>query len=186
MKLFIKNMVSNRCKMLVMSEFEKLGIEYNTILLGVAELTEKPGSIKYEQLKTALQKWDFELLDNKKAILVEKIKTVIIEMVHIANKFPDTNYSEYISKKLLHDYTYLSNIFSEVESITIEHFIISHKIEKAKELLMYDEFNITEIALMLNYSSVAHLSSQFKKVTGFTPSFFKAMKNKSRASLDDI
>ena len=186
MKIFIKNMVSNRCKMLVMSELEKLEIEYNTILLGEAELTEKPSAIKYEELKTALQKWDFELLDDRKAILVERIKTVIIEMVHIANKFPDTNYSEYISKKLLHDYTYLSNIFSEVENITIEHFIISHKIEKAKELLLYNEFTITEIAAKLNYSNVAHLSNQFKKVTGYTPTFFKAMKNKSRTSLDDI
>ncbi len=186
MKIFIKNMVSNRCKMLVMSELEKLGIEYNVIALGEAELTEKLTEIKYYELKTALQKWDFDLLDDRKAIIIERIKAVIIEMVHVSNKFPDTNYSDYISKKLLHDYTYLSNIFSEVEGITIEHFIISHKIERVKELLMYNEFNITEIAAMLNYSSIAHLSNQFKKVTGFTPTFFKAMKNKSRTSLDDI
>ena len=186
MKIFIKNMVSNRCKMLVMAELEKLELEYNTITLGEVELNENPAVIKIEELKTALLKWDFELLDNRKAILVERIKTVIIEMVHIANKFPDTNYSEYLSKQLLHDYTYLSNIFSEVENITIEHFIIFHKIEKVKELLMYDEYNITEIAAMLHYSNVAHLSNQFKKITGFTPTFFKAMKNKSRTPLDDL
>ena len=116
----------------------------------------------------------------------ERIKAVIINMVHLSTELPNTNYSEYISKKLLHDYTYLSNVFSEVEGITIEHFIIAHKIEKVKELLLYGEYNITEIAGMLNYSNIAHLSNQFKKVTGVTPTFFKAMKNKTRISLEDL
>ncbi|MDQ6757273.1 MAG: AraC family transcriptional regulator [Bacteroidota bacterium] len=186
MKIFIKNMVSNRCKMIVKSELDNLGLEYNLLELGEVELIEKPSAVKNEELKMALLKWDFELMDNRKTILAERVKAVVIEMIHVSKEFPKTNYSDYISKKLLHDYTYLSNVFSEVENITIEHFIIAHKIEKVKELLLYDEYNITEIANMLNYSNVAHLSNQFKKVTGFTPTFFKAMKNKSRTSLEDI
>ena len=179
-------MVSNRCKLLVKSELEKLGLSYVAVELGEAELTESPSLSKMEELKTALQKWDFDLMDDKKAILTARIKGVIIEMVHISNELPDTTYSDYISKKLLHDYTYLSNIFSEVENITIEHFIIAHKIEKVKQLLMDDELNISEIAGKLNYSSISHLSNQFKKVTGVTPTFFKALKNKKRRSLDEI
>lgn len=179
-------MVSNRCKLLVKSELDNLGIEYNLLALGEIDLTENLSALKNQQLRTALQKWDFEFMDDRKAILVERIKTVIIEMIHLSNELPKTNYSDYISKKLLHDYTYLSNVFSEVENITIEHFIIAHKIEKVKELLLYEEYNITEIARMLNYSNIAHLSNQFKKVTGFTPTFFKAMKNKHRTSLEDI
>ncbi|MEO7294350.1 MAG: AraC family transcriptional regulator [Ginsengibacter sp.] len=186
MKIFIKNMVSNRCKLIVKAELENIGIEYNIIALGEVELKGEPSALKSEAFKAALLKWDFELMDDRKAILAERIKTVIIEMVHQSNELPDTNYSDYISRKLLHDYTYLSNIFSEVENITIEHFIISHKIEKAKELLLYDEYNITQIAEILNYSSIAHLSNQFKKVTGVTPTFFKAMKNKNRTSLEDL
>ncbi len=179
-------MVSKRCKMVIAAELEKLGLQYNTVELGEVEFIKEPSELESRELKLALQKWDFELLDDRKAILVERIKNVIIEMIHFSNKFPETNYSEYISKKLTHDYTYLSNIFSEVENITIEHFIIAHKIEKVKELLMYNELNISEIAVRLRYSSVAHLSNQFKKVTGFTPTFFKAMKNKGRIPLDEI
>lgn len=179
-------MVSNRCKLIVKAEIDKLGIEYNLIELGEVELTEKLSASKYEEVKTALIKWDFELMDDRKTILAERIKAVIIEMVHLSMELPKTNYSDYISKKLLHDYTYLSNVFSEVEGITIEHFIIAHKIEKVKELLLYGEYNITEIAGMLNYSNIAHLSNQFKKVTGVTPTFFKAMKNKTRISLEDL
>lgn len=186
MKIFIKNMVSNRCKIIVKTELQSLGLEFKTIELGEIELMEKPSAMKNVELITALQKWDFEIIDNRKAILTERIKAAIIEMIHMTNELPRINYSAYLSKKLLHDYTYLSNLFSEVEKITIEHFIISHKIEKVKELLMYDEYNLTEIARMLNYSNVAHLSNQFKKVTGFTPTFFKAMKNKNRTALDDL
>lgn len=172
--------------MIVRSELEKIGMEYSLLELGEIDLVEKPSALKHEELKAALQKWDFELMDDKKTIMVEKIKAVIIEMVHFSKEFPKTNYSDHISKKLLHNYTYLSIIFSEIENITIEHFIISHKIEKVKELLMYGEKNITEIADMLDYSSVAHLSGQFKKVTGYTPTFFKAMQHKNRTSIEDI
>ena len=179
-------MVSNRCKMIVKAELESLGLEYNLLALGEVDLLEEPSATKNEALKSALQKWDLEIMDDRKIILTERLKAVIIEMIHITKELPKTNYSVYLSKKLLYDYTYLSNIFSEVENITIEHFIIAHKIERAKELLLYGENNITEIADMLGYSSVAHLSNQFKKVTGFTPSFFKAMKNKNRTSLEDI
>ncbi len=172
--------------MIVKSELDNLGIEYNLLGLGEVDLAENLSAVKNEDLKTALLKWDFELMDDRRTIITERIKNVIIEMVHFSKELTQTNYSDYISKKLLYDYTYLSNIFSEVENITIEHYIIAHKIEKAKELLLYGEYNITEIADMLNYSNVAHLSNQFKKVTGFTPTFFKAMKNKNRTSLEDI
>lgn len=172
--------------MIVRSELENLSIPFNTLALGEVDMAENLSPEKIEELKAVLQKWDFELMDDRKTILTERIKVAIIEMVHLTTELPKTNYSDYLSKKLLHDYTYLSNVFSEVENITIEHFIIAHKIEKVKELLLYDEYNITEIAGMLNYSNVAHLSNQFKKVTGYTPSFFKAMKKKSRTSLEDI
>lgn len=127
-----------------------------------------------------------ELMDDKKAVLIEKIKNVIIEMVHYSDEMPKVNYSEYISDKLKLDYTHLSKIFSEVKGITIEHFIIAHKIERVKELLLYDELNLTQISYMMNYSSVAHLSKQFKKVTGLTPSFFKNLKNTKRISLENV
>jgi AraC-like DNA-binding protein len=127
-----------------------------------------------------------ELMDDKKAMLVEKIKNVIVEMVHYADELPETNFSDYLSEKLNHNYTYLSNLFSEVKGITIEHYIIIHKIEKVKELIIYDELNLTEIAYKLNYSSVAHLSNQFKKITGLTPSFFKKLKDKRRSPLEDV
>jgi AraC-like DNA-binding protein len=127
-----------------------------------------------------------ELLDDKKAILIEKIKNVIIEMVHYTDELPKMNYSDYISEKLNHDYTYLSNIFSEVKGITIQQYIINHKIERVKELLLYDEMNLTEISYLLNYSSVAHLSNQFKKVTGLSPSFFKQLKQKRNQNLENV
>jgi AraC-like DNA-binding protein len=127
-----------------------------------------------------------KLLDDKKSILIEKIKNVIIEMVHYADELPKQNFSDYISEKLGYDYTYLANTFSEVKGITIQHYIINHKIEKAKELLLYDELNLTEIAYKLNYSSVAHLSNQFKKVTGLSPSFYKQLGQKRKQNLEDI
>ena len=139
-----------------------------------------------EQLRANLLRSGLELLDDKKSILIEKIKNVIIEMIHYSDELPKMNYSEYISKKLNHDYTYLSNIFSEVKGITIQQFIIIHKIEKAKELLLYDELNITEISYKLHYSSVAHLSGQFKKITGLSPSFFKQMRQKRTNNLENM
>jgi len=186
MKLFIKNMVSLRCKMLVKAELEKLNIPYRVVELGEAELEEPISAKQHDELKTALLKAGLELMDDKKAMLVEKIKNVIVEMVHYADELPETNFSDYLSEKLNHNYTYLSNLFSEVKGITIEHFIIIHKIEKVKELIIYDELNLTEIAYKLNYSSVAHLSNQFRKITGLTPSFFKKLKDKRRSPLEDV
>ena len=186
MKLFIKNMVSLRCKMLVKAELEKMNIPYKVIELGEAELEEPISAKQHDELKAALLKAGLEVMDDKKAMLVEKIKNVIIEMVHYADELPVTNFSDYLSETLNHNYTYLSNLFSEVKGITIEHYIIIHKIEKVKELIIYDELNLTEIAFKLNYSSVAHLSNQFKKITGLTPSFFKKLKNKRRSPLEDM
>lgn len=179
-------MVSIRCKMLVKSELEKLRLDYKVVDLGEAIIPDKIPDKKYEALKAALQKWGLELMDDKRSMLIEKIKNVIIEMVHYADELPRTNYSAYISDKLDQDYTYLANLFSEVVGTTIEHFIIGHKIERVKELLVYDEMSLTEISEKLHYSSVAHLSNQFKKVTGLTPSHFKKLKNKRRVALENV
>ena len=179
-------MVSLRCKMLVEAELEKMHILYKNVDLGEAELEEPISDKQQEELKAVLFKSGLELMDDKKAMLVEKIKNVIIEMIHYADELPATNFSDYLSEKLHHNYTYLSNLFSEVKGITIEHYIIVHKIEKVKELIIYDELNLTEIAYKLNYSSVAHLSNQFKKITGLTPSFFKRLKDKRRSPLEDM
>ena len=127
-----------------------------------------------------------ELMDDKRAILIEKIQNTIIEMVHYTDELPKTNFSDYLSEKLNHDYTYLANLFSETRGVTIEHFIILHKIERVKELIIYDELNLSEIAWKLHYSGVAHLSHQFKKVTGLSPSFFKSLKNKKRGTLENV
>lgn len=179
-------MVSLRCKMLVKDELNKLGINPESVELGVVEIQD---DITEEQLETFgenLKKAGLELLDDKKNILVEKIKSVIIEMVHYSDEMPKINYSDYISEKVGYDYTYLSNTFSEVKGITIQQYIIMHKIEKVKELLLYDELTLTEIAHQLHYSSVAHLSNQFKKVTGLTPTYFKEFKQNRKRSLEDL
>ncbi|MGL2964275.1 helix-turn-helix domain-containing protein [Flavobacterium sp. RSB2_4_14] len=186
MKLYIKYMVSIRCKMVVKDALEKLGLHYVILDLGLVEIMENLTDAKREKLKIALQRSGLELMDDKKAILIEKIKNVIIEMVHYTDQLPKVNYSDYISEKLKLDYTHISKIFSEVKGITIEQFIIAHKIERVKELLLYDELNLTEISYILNYSSVSHLSRQFKKVTGLTPSFFKQLKDKKRIALENI
>lgn len=171
-------MVSIRCKMAVKSALDKLGIHHVKVELGEVEIMENISDEQRDQLKAILLKSGLELMDDQKAILIEKIKNVIIEMIHYADELPKTNFSTHISEKLGHDYTYLANLFSEVTGLTIEHYIIAHKIERAKELLLYDDLNITEISYRLKYSSVAHLSSQFKKVTGLTPSYFRELKNK--------
>ena len=183
MKLFIKYMVSIRCKMVVKSELDKLGLHYIKVNLGEVEIREDLTKEQHDQLKSELLKSGLELMDDKKAILIEKIKNIIIGMIHYADEPHPQNLSDYISEKLNHDYTYLANLFSEVTGITIEHYIIAHKIERVKELLLYQEYNLTEISYMLNYSSVAHLSNQFKKVTGLTPTFFKQLKNKRFTSV---
>ena len=179
-------MVSIRCKMLVKAELDKLGLHYRVVELGEVEIEENITPAQNDQLKTALLKSGLELMDDKKAMLIEKIKNVIVEMVHYEDEFPKTKNSDYISKKLDHNYTYLSNLFSEATGTTIEHYIILHKIERAKELIVYDELSLTEIAWKLNYSSVAHLSNQFKKITGLTPTFFKKLKTKKLTSLEDV
>lgn len=179
-------MVSLRCKMVVKEALDKLNLNYIILDLGTVEVMNNISDVQRKQLKTALLRSGLELMDDKKAVLIEKIKNIIIEMVHYSDALPKANYSDYISEKLGLDYTHISKIFSEVKGITIEHFIIAHKIERVKELLLYDELNLTQISYMLNYSSVAHLSSQFKKVTGLTPSFFKQLKNKKRIALENI
>jgi len=186
MKLFIKNMVSIRCKIIVKQVLENLGLHSTIVELGEVEIEEDISDKKQEELKAALMVSGLELMDDQKAILIEKIKNVIVEMVHYADDIPKTNFSTYISNKLNYDYNYLSNLFSEVKGITIEHYIIAHKIELAKELLIYNELSLTEIAYKLHYSSVAHLSNQFKKVTGLTPTFFKKMKHKRTIALEKL
>lgn len=179
-------MVSIRCKMVVKSELNKLGLKHGVIELGEVDIEPGITDIQRQQLKEALHISGLELMDDPKAILIEKIKNVIIEMVHYSDEMPRVKYSEYISQKLKYDYTYLANIFSEVKGTTIEHYIIANKIERVKELLMYDELTLTQISYKLNYSSVAHLSNQFKKVTGLTPTFFKKIKDKRRNTLDNM
>ncbi|WP_421824711.1 helix-turn-helix domain-containing protein [Flagellimonas oceanensis] len=186
MKLYIKYMVSLRCKMLVKEELTKLGLDYVTLNLGMVETKEEITHEKRIQLKNNLLKSGLELLDDKKSILIEKIKNAIIEMIHHTDEIPKTNYSGYLSEKLGYDYTYLSNTFSEVKGITLQHYIIKHKIERVKELLLYDELNLTEIAYKLHYSSSAHLSYQFKKVTGLTPSYYKKLKEKRTQNLENL
>lgn len=186
MKLYIKYMVSHRCKMVVKEELNRLGLQFVNIDLGVVESLDEISEKLLIELKGNLLKSGLELLDDKKAILIEKVKNVIIEMVHYSDEIPTTKYSDYISEKLGYDYTYLSNIFSEVKGITIQQYIITHKIERVKELLLYDELNLTEISYKLHYSSVAHLSNQFKKITGLTPSFFKALKHKRKELLENV
>lgn len=171
-------MVSLRCKMIVKSELEKLGLQASIVELGEVEIMEELSSENQNALKAALLRFGLELMEDKKSMLVEKIKNIVVEMIHYTDEPPVFNFSDFLSEKLGYDYNYLSNLFSEVKGTTIEHYIISHKIERAKELLIYNELTLTEIAYKLHYSSVSHLSNQFKKITGLTPSFFKNMKHK--------
>ena len=186
MKLLIKNMVSLRCKMIVKSLLDDIGVHNTVVELGEVELRKELSSRQQQHLKTGLLKYGLELMEDKKSILIEKIKTIIIEMIHYSDEPPMFNFSAYLSEKLNYDYNYLSSLFSEVKGTTIEHYIISHKIERAKEMLIYDALTLTEIAARLHYSNVAHLSNQFKKVTGLTPSFFKKMKHKRFIALENL
>lgn len=179
-------MVSLRCKMIVKAILKDLGINYVYIELGEIEINENANSIDFNILKSALHNCGLELMDDKKSILIEKIKNIIVEMIHYEDNVPKIKNSEYISEKMNYDYNYLSTLFCEVTGITVEQYIILNKIERAKELLLYDELSLTQIADKLNYSGVAHLSNQFKKITGLTPSFFKKLKLKKRVSLEDI
>lgn len=186
MKLYIKNMVCIRCKMVVKSELEKLGLHHIRVELGETEIMEDLSPDQLKQLDIALRNTGLELMDDKKSVIVEKIKSIIIELVHYTDSQIKVNLSEYLSDKLNHNYSHLSSLFSEVKGTTIEQFYLAHKIEKVKELLVYDELTLTEIAYKLHYSSVAHLSNQFKKMTGLTPSHFKDLKHKRRKTLANL
>lgn len=185
-KLYIKNMVCNRCIMVVKSELEKQGINPVSIVLGEVTLSGGLNTEQKEKLSKNLEDLGFALIDDKRARLIEQIKNAIIELVHYNNNELKVNLSDYISDKLHHDYNYISNLFSEIEGSTIEKYFIAQKIERVKELLVYDELTLNEIAFKLNYSSVAHLSSQFKKVAGLTPSHFKQIKTSKRKPLDEV
>ena len=179
-------MVSTRCKMVVKDILRKLGYHFILVDLGEVEVMEELSVEQLSELKKSLYSVGLELMDNKKAILIERIKIVIVELVHYAEDLPAIKFSDYLSQKLNHDYTYMANLFSDVQGTTIEQYMIGHKIERIKELIIYGELNITEIAYKMNYSSVAHLSSQFKKVTGLSPSHFKNLKEKKRNPINEI
>lgn len=187
MTVYIKYMVSIRCKMVVKAALDNLGLKHGPIELGSVDVKDNLTPELRTQLAEALLKSGLELMDDKKAMLIEKIRNIIVEMIHYSEEHPKIKFSDYLSENLGHNYTYLASLFSESTGTTIEHFIIAHKIERIKELLLYDELNLTEISHKLNYSSVAYLSSQFKKVTGLTPTFFKQLRqNKRRISLEDL
>ena len=179
-------MVCIRCKMVVKDELKKLGLHFTTVELGEVDIMENISAEQHDKFKSALLKSGLELMDDKKSVLIQKIKNAIVELIHYSEEPLRVNVSEYLSQKVNHDYTYLANLFSEVQGITIEKFVIAHKIERVKELLVYNELNLTEIADLMHYSSVAHLSTQFKKVTGLTPSHFKQLKDKRRSMLDNV
>ena len=172
--------------MVVKAELEKLGLHYIVVELGEAEIMESISEEQHDLFKEALLKSGLELLDNKKSVLIQKIKNVIIELIHYSEEPLAINFSDHLSQKLNHNYTYLANLFSEVQGTTIEQFIIAHKIERVKEILVYNELNLTEIAYLMHYSSVAHLSAQFKKVTGLTPSHFRQLREKRRDMLENL
>ncbi|WP_462254757.1 helix-turn-helix domain-containing protein [Ferruginibacter sp.] len=186
MKIIIKYMVSNPCIVIVKEELRKLGYDYVSVKLGEAEISENITNEQIEEIKFALNKFGLVVIEDKKKLLVEKVKNIIIEMVHYEEEMPKIKFSYYISQKLNYNYTYLANLFSQTEGITIESFILSHKIEKAKELIVYNELTLTEIASKLDYSSIAHFSNQFKKITGLRASDFKSMKEKIRIPLEHV
>lgn len=186
MKLYIKNMVCSRCKMVVKSELEKLGLHPVAVDLGEVEITGELEGYQRQDIRAALQKFGFALLDDKKSVVIERVKNLIIDLVQNKNSQLKTNLSDYLSRELNHDYTYITNLFTQVEGTTIEQYFIAQKIERVKELLVYDEMSLSEISYQLNYSSVSHLSKQFKKVTGLTPSHYKQLKEKKRNPLDEL
>lgn len=186
MKLLIQNMVSRRCKMMVESELKKLGIVYKSIELGEVELAESITKSIKKTLKAELHKSGLELMHDKKAMMIEKIINIIVEMVHYSKEFPTVNFSTFLSQKMNQDYPKMAELFSKTKGVTIEHFIILHKVERIKELIIYDELNLTEIADKMNYASVSHLSRQFKQITGLTPTFFKSLSKRHRTNLEDL
>jgi AraC-like DNA-binding protein len=186
MKIYIKNMVSNTCKLVVKDALNNLNLHYIFINLGEVEVMETLSKTERELLKVALQRMGLELMNDKKTILIEKVKDSIVEMILYTDDMIKVNFSDYLSQKLNYDYTYLSNLFSEVQGINIQNFVLLLKVERVKELITYDELTISEIAYKMNYSSVAHLSSQFKKVTGFSPTYFKHLRERRRNSIEAI
>ncbi len=179
-------MVCIRCKMVVKDQLQKLGYHPVIVELGEADITEDLSAAELEQVRTALMHSGLELMEDKKSILIQKIKNIIVELVHYSEEPLVVNLSEFLHQKLDHNYTYLANLFSQVQGTTIEKYFISHKIERVKELLVYNELNLTEIAYLMHYSSVAHLSAQFKKVTGLTPSHFKQLREQRRKMLEEL
>ncbi|MFC6095634.1 helix-turn-helix domain-containing protein [Flavobacterium qiangtangense] len=186
MHFYIKNMVCNRCKTAVQNEFEKIGVHPIAVELGEVETAEEITQQHLSELENSLKHIGFELIDDKKSRLIEQIKTEIIRLVHHSEEIENTNLSTILSDKLRYEYNYLSNLFSEVEGTTIEKYFISQRIEKVKELLVYDELSLSEIANQLGYSSTAYLSSQFKKITGLTPTFYKSLKETKRRNIDEL
>ncbi len=186
MKLHIKNMVCNRCKTVVRSELENFGLSPISIELGEVCIEETLEKFDLERLSKILNAHGFEIIDDRKSRIVEKIKNLIIELIYSKDNHLKTNLSEYLSHEIGNDYSYISSIFSQHESITVEQYYILQKIERVKELLVYDEMNLNEIATLLNYSSASHLTRQFKKITGLTPTFFKELKAQKRKPLDNL
>ncbi len=185
--LHIKNMVCPRCIKVIKDEFAKLDLKIEEIELGKVNISSELSADKLEEIRNVLDENGFELIDDKKNKIIDSIKTIIIEEIHYAkNPFNGTNSSDYIAKKMQHDYSYLSNLFSSIEGITIEKYIIRQKIEKVKELLVYDELSLNEISYQMGYSSVQHLSTQFKKITGMSPSHFKKLKEHKRKPLNEV
>lgn len=186
MKLYIKNMVCSRCKMVVKDVLEKEGLHTRNVELGEVEVENEPAKEQLIRVRESLKNFGFELIDGKKSRVIEKIKNAIVEMVHHSETNPEVNLSTFIAEKLNLDYRYVSSLFSEVEGTTIEKYFISQRIEKVKELLVYDELSLSEIADKLGYSSVSYLSNQFKKMTGLTPTFYKGLKDHKRKNIEDL
>ena len=186
MKLYIKYMVSLRCKMLVQEELKKLGLQHVVLEFGTVEILEDITKKQRERLKASLLRSGWELLDSKKGMLIEKVKNLITEMVHHSDEMPKVIHSEYFSKQLGQQYSYLANIFAEVQGITIQQYIILEKAERIKELLLYNDLNLKQISYLMHYSSVAHLSNQFKKVTGLSPSYYKQLKRKRKGKAEKL
>ena len=186
MKLYIKNMVCSRCKMVVSAELNKLGLQPTSVELGEVDLPADPGKEVLQQFDESLKQLGFEIIDDRKSRIIEKIKNAVVSMIHHTEDQTNVNLSTHLAEKLKYDYGYLSNLFSEVEGSTIEKYLIAQKIEKVKELMMYDELTLSQIADKLGYSSVAYLSAQFKKQTGLTPSFYRSLKQNKRRNIEDL
>ena len=186
MKLYIKNMVCNRCKMVVKSELEKFGLHIISVELGQVDIIETLNKEKVTELNEVLVRVGFELIEDKKSRVIEKVKNLIIDLVYSKSNLLKINLSESITTTVGQDYSYISSLFSQQENITIEHYYILQKIERVKELIVYDELSLSEIAFQLNYSSTSHLSKQFKKVTGLTPTDFKNLKGQKRMSIENL